>query len=316
MISVFIPAYNAHDYIDYAVMSLANQTARDLMKVYIINDGSDRDYKDVIDKFSAYINIVEITHEKNMGVGFARQTALNILDTKYFAFLDADDLYIDATAFEYFYAKMEENPNHMAVFGHFYQELKDGSYLLHEKTNVWIFCKIYRSSFVKRNNLSFPNLRTNEDNIFNISFVSCLKGDEIIVNYEKPIYLWKYFENSITRKDNFRNWYYDDLQGLVDGLYYIKDNPNIDQAHFYRNTKVAFFYLYFRYHDNLIYKPEYNFSNDILKLAKKIYNDFLKDNDVWLKDDRIKNIFDIVALDYQKSYADVQMFKDFIEMVK
>jgi glycosyltransferase involved in cell wall biosynthesis len=316
MISVFIPAYNAHEYIDYAIMSLANQTIKNLMKVFIINDGSDKDYKEVINKFSPYIEIIEVAHEKNMGVGFARQTALNILDTKYFMFLDADDIYIDSTAFEFFYSQMEANPNYVAIFGHFYEELGPNSYLLQKNTDVWVFAKIYRSSFVKKNNLSFPPTRGNEDNIFNISVAGCLKDGEQVMNYEHPIYLWRYSKNSITRKNDFEHWFNGDLKGLIAGLYYIKSNPNINQTLWYRHVKIAFFHLYFRYHDNITHRPDDNFANDILELAKKIYNDFLKGYDEWLKEENIKNVFSMVVLDFQKPYEDIQMFRDFIEMVK
>lgn len=316
MISVFIPAYNAHNTIDYAVMSLANQTARNLMKVFIINDGSDKNYAEVIEKFSPYINIVEITHEKNMGVGRARQTALDILDTEYFAFLDADDIYIDSTIFEIFYTQMEQNPNYIVFSAEFYEELELGSYLSQKANDVWLFAKIYRSSFIKKNNLSFPLTRCNEDNVFNISLIGCLKGDEVVANYDSPVYLWKYSKNSITRKNNFQHWFAEDLKGLVEGLYYIKDNPNINKIHWYRQIKLTFFHLYFRYHDNLVHLSEKNFAEDMLILAKKIYYDFLKDYDLWLEEENIKTVFKIVALDFHKPYEDVKMFRDFLEMVK
>jgi glycosyltransferase involved in cell wall biosynthesis len=136
MITVFIPAYNAHDFIDYGVMSLVNQTARDLMKIVIINDGSERDYQEVINKFSPYIKISEFKHEKNMGVGRARQTALDIVDTKYFAFLDSDDIYIDSTVFEFFYRQMESNPDYVAIFGQYYEEIDRYSYKIQHSTDV------------------------------------------------------------------------------------------------------------------------------------------------------------------------------------
>jgi glycosyltransferase involved in cell wall biosynthesis len=315
MITVFIPAYNAHDFIDYGIMSLINQTIKDLMKVVIINDGSVKDYSLVVQKFSPYINIKEITLEKNMGIGYVRQVALNNLDTKYFAFLDADDVYIDGAVFEFFYTHMENNPNYVAISGQVYEETGPYSYQLHEETNVWVFAKLYRSSFIIKNNLTFAPIKGNEDNIFNISIGGCLKDNEIVMNYDKPIYLWKFNKNSITRKDNFEHWFYGSAKGLVDGLYYIKDNKNINTEHLKNHIKIAFFNLYYIYHDNMVYRNG-QFSKEILNLAKKIYDDFLKEDLTLLEEEKIKVMFNIVVTHVENKYQDVNMFKEFVEMLK
>jgi glycosyltransferase involved in cell wall biosynthesis len=315
MITVFIPAYNAHDFIDYGIMSLINQTVKDLMKVVIINDGSVKDYSLVVQKFSPYINIKEITLKKNMGIGYARQVALNNLDTKYFAFLDADDIYIDGTAFEFFYSQMENNPNYVAICGQVYEELALYSYKLHEIVNGWVFAKLYRSSFIVKNNLSFPLTDANEDNIFNISIGGCLKGDEIVTNYDRPVYLWKFNENSITRKNNFEHWFYKSAKGLIDGIYHIKDNKNINKEHLENHIKVAFFNLYFIYHDNIVYRKS-KFSEEILSLAKKLYNDFLKEDLTLLEEEKIKIFFSMIVTHIQNAYEKVDMFREFVEIVK
>lgn len=316
MISVFIPAYNAHDSIDYAIMSLVNQTIKQLIKVFIINDGSKKDYKETIDKFSPYIDIKEITHRKNMGVGFARQTALDTLSTKYFAFLDADDAYSDATAFQSMYEKIEESENYAAIFSYFYEELRDGSYRIRERTEPWIFAKIYRSSFVQKNQLSFPKQKANEDNVFNISLIGCLKDEEVVVSLQKPIYLWKFVKTSITRNNNSEHWFYQDLKGLVDGLYYIKHNPNIPKQYWHKEIEYAFFMIYFRYYDNIIYKNNQNFSKEMLDLAKNLYNKILSNYTELENNEYIKTMVNETVLDYQKPYANIDMFKNFLNLVK
>jgi glycosyltransferase involved in cell wall biosynthesis len=315
MITVFIPAYNAHDFIDYAIMSLINQTVKDLIKVVIINDGSVKDYSLVVKKFIPYINIKEIMLKKNMGIGYARQVALNNLDTEYFAFLDADDIYIDGTIFEFFYTQMQNNPNYVAICGQVYEETGPYSYNLHEDVNVWVFAKLYRSSFIIKNNLSFPPTNGNEDNVFNIAVGGCLKNDEIVMNYDRPIYLWKFNKNSITRKNNSEHWFHGSAKGLINGIYYIKDNKNINAEHLNNHIKIAFFNLYFIYHDNIVYRKS-EFSKEVLQLAKKVYSDFLKEDLTLLEEENIKTIFSMVVTYFQKPYEDVNMFREFVKMVK
>jgi glycosyltransferase involved in cell wall biosynthesis len=315
MITVFIPAYNAHDCIDYAIMSLINQTLKDFIKVVIINDGSVKDYSLVVQKFSPYINIKEIILKKNMGIGYARQVALDSLDTEYFAFLDADDIYIDGTVFEFFYTQMQNNPNYVAIFGQIYEELKPYSYSLHEEVNYWVFAKLYRTSFIRKNNLSFPPIKGNEDNVFNIALGGCIKDNEVVINYERPVYLWKFNKNSITRKDNFEHWFLGSPKGLVDGIYYIKENKNINRQHLKNHIKIAFFNLYFIYYDNVMYR-EGKFSKQILDLTKKVYSDFLKEDLTFLEEEKI-NVFLNMFEEYSKNpYKDINKFKKFVEMVK
>lgn len=315
MITVFIPAYNAHDCIDYAIMSLINQTLKDFIKVVIINDGSVKNYSLVVQKFSPYINIKEVTLEKNMGIGYTRQLSLDILDTEYFAFLDADDFYIDGTVFEFFYTQMQNNPNYVAIFGQIYEELGPYSYSLHEEVNYWVFAKLYRTSFIRKNNLSFPPTRGNEDNVFNIALGGCVKDNEIVMNYKKPVYLWKFNKNSITRKDNFEHWFLGSPKGLVDGIYYIKENKNIDRQHLNNHIKIAFFNLYFIYYDNVMYRQG-KFSKQILDLTKKVYDDFLKEDLLFLEDEKINRFLNMFEEYSKNPYKDITKFKQFVQMIK
>jgi glycosyltransferase involved in cell wall biosynthesis len=315
MITVFIPAYNAHDFIDYGIMSLINQTIKDLIKVVIINDGSVKDYSLVVQKFSPYINIKEITLEKNMGIGYARQVALDVLDTEYFAFLDSDDIYIDGTVFEFFYTQMENNPNYVAIFGQVYEELAPYSYKLHKEVDYWVFAKLYRSSFIKKNNLLFPPTRGNEDNVFNISIGGSIKNNDVIINYEKPIYLWKFNKNSITRENNFEHWFTGSPKGLINGIYYIKDNENINKQYLNNYIKIAFCNLYFIYHDNLFYRQG-KFSKEILDLAKKVYNDFLKEDLGFLEEKQINILFNSIVMDVESTHKNVDEFREFVKMLK
>lgn len=317
MISVFIPAYNAHSYIDRAVMSLINQSVNHLLKVIIINDGSEKDYQETIDKFSPYIHIEEIKHEKNMGVGYARQTALDNLDTKYFAFLDADDTYVNGMVFEILYNTMEEHPNYAAIFTDIYAEDEPYKYTIKDDTRFWVFSKIYRTSYIKEKGLSFPPGNANEDNIFNMALEMCVLNDDyVIMNYHSPSYLWHFAENSITRRNNFEFWFNQDLKGMVKGLNYIASNPNLNQEEFLENIILTFYLIYARYHDNLNMRKNEGFDKDMLNLAREIYSKYLSGYTHWYENDRIDHYLQRTIRDFQEGYRKRQMVKDFLKMVQ
>ena len=90
MIDVIIPAYNAHKTIGRTLTSIAMQINRPLLKVYVVNDGSKEDYKDIINNYKDVINITEI-RIKNSGPGAARQVGLEASNSEYVVFIDSDD---------------------------------------------------------------------------------------------------------------------------------------------------------------------------------------------------------------------------------
>ena len=52
MIDIIIPAYNAHNTIKKTLISICMQTVKDKINVYIIDDCSNEDYKEIINIFS------------------------------------------------------------------------------------------------------------------------------------------------------------------------------------------------------------------------------------------------------------------------
>ena len=57
MIDIIIPAYNNHKTIEKTLLSISYQTISDKLNVYLVNDKSDNDYHDIVNKYSKYIKI-------------------------------------------------------------------------------------------------------------------------------------------------------------------------------------------------------------------------------------------------------------------
>lgn len=90
-ITAIIPAYNASKYIGDAITSALHQTIP--CRLLIVDDASGDDTyriaKQYAEKFPEQIQLEK--NEKNSGVAFSRNTAVAMAETKYIAFLDADD---------------------------------------------------------------------------------------------------------------------------------------------------------------------------------------------------------------------------------
>ena len=98
LVSVVVPAYNAELFIEDALNSVARQSLSDY-EVIVVDDGStDRTY----DKVNGWSNehpsifLKIIRHQKNKGIGGARNTGIHSSLGSYIAFLDADDLWLES----------------------------------------------------------------------------------------------------------------------------------------------------------------------------------------------------------------------------
>lgn len=90
MVSIILPVYNGEKYIAQAISSVLQQTYTDF-ELIVVNDGSTDQTKDEVLKFDdSRIIYIE---QKNQGPSAARNYGMSFGKGKYFAFIDADDLY-------------------------------------------------------------------------------------------------------------------------------------------------------------------------------------------------------------------------------
>jgi len=97
-VSVVIPTYNRLDLLPRAIDSALNQTYEDL-ECLVVDDASKRNPQSVIETYSDK-RLRYLMHDKNKGLGAARNTGIENASGKYVAFLDDDD--------EWFPTKLEE----------------------------------------------------------------------------------------------------------------------------------------------------------------------------------------------------------------
>lgn len=90
IISVIIPCYNRENHISRAIRSCLDQTlSRDLFEIIVIDDGSNDNSLQEINKFGK--QIVLITHETNLGLPSARNNGIRASNGRYVFNLDSDD---------------------------------------------------------------------------------------------------------------------------------------------------------------------------------------------------------------------------------
>lgn len=220
MFDIIIPVYNNRKLLQKALSSLFVQTLSHTLDIYIIDDGSQESYEDIVSYYAdseKFHNIFLLTNPKNMGVGYCRQKAIEIskemTNNPWIFFLDSDDYLYSPYAFNRLRNTIIQNPLAKLIQGasimehtnlkEFYKELPQ--YLDIQKTDsdtiIYFHSKLYNRKMLEKAGFTIPTTRCYEDFSFNLAVNHYLREDEII-NLSNIITCICFNPNSITREDN------------------------------------------------------------------------------------------------------------------
>ncbi len=226
--SILIPVYNTENYIEECLQSILNQTFRDY-QIVLVDDGSTDNSGKICDRYkSKFPELVKVIHQKNQGQLASRCNAIKEADGEYCIFMDADDLIVeDALEILNINLKKFDAPD-MLIYS-FYYENDDGSMKKADKlfddetifnslnkkelyklffigtglNNVWT--KVVKRSILSNVNIDFKKyskLRCAEDKLHSMYMIDACKT---VVFKDVPIYRYRLFEGSVTRKFTVEN---------------------------------------------------------------------------------------------------------------
>ena len=236
-VSIIIPVYNVEKYIDKCVQSAMNQTLQDI-EIILVDDESPDGCPQICDEYATRDNRIKVIHKKNGGLGFARNSGMEVATGEYVTFLDSDD-FVDLHTYEHLYnvAKAE---NLDAIYYKFKRFTNENEVTPEEPSNVItkyekenikelmldiiasepsakvdnkIPCSsctaMYRFEIIKKNNVRFHSERELicEDLIFNLDL---LKHASIVASYNRCHYHYRINPSSLTgnvRTDRFEKDY-------------------------------------------------------------------------------------------------------------
>src|ERR1700730_16934030 len=90
LVSVIIPVYNRAAMLREAVDSVLAQTYRPI-EIVIVDDGSTDDTAAVADEMaSRHSGIIRVIHQRNAGVGHAREAGRQAAEGEFIQYLDSD----------------------------------------------------------------------------------------------------------------------------------------------------------------------------------------------------------------------------------
>lgn len=106
-LSIVIPVYNVEKYLDNCMQSVINQTLQEI-EIILVDDESPDNCPLLCDDYAKHDSRIKVVHRKNGGLGFARNSGIDIATGEYITFLDSDD-FVDLYAYEHLYKLSKEN---------------------------------------------------------------------------------------------------------------------------------------------------------------------------------------------------------------
>ena len=210
LVSVVMPVYNVEPYLEQALDSLLNQSMKHF-ELIAVDDGSTDHSLDILNRYAASDQRIEVYTQKNQYAGVARNTGLSHARGEYVIFLDSDDFFEKTLLQETYYkAKMNqadiilftannyENPtgkNWKAKGGLRKQYVpskqpfsyKDCPETLYQMTSSPPWTKMYRREFIVSNGLQYQALYNANDVYFTFTALALAKKivtlDKALVNY-------------------------------------------------------------------------------------------------------------------------------------
>ena len=132
-VSIILPIYNVEKYLDRCMDSLLNQTLKDI-EIIMVDDGSPDNCPQMCDEYAKKDSRVKVVHKKNGGLGFARNSGLDIANGEYVAFVDSDD-YVGLDMYKTLYDRAEADKCD-AVFCGFRTEVRENKWMYSDEVDA------------------------------------------------------------------------------------------------------------------------------------------------------------------------------------
>lgn len=209
-LSIVVPIYNAAAVLERCIRSILNQSFADF-ELILVNDGSKDNSLEICKRFATNDQRIVIIDKTNGGAGSARNAGLAVAKGEYIAFPDADD-WLEPSMYQELMDAAHNKHSDLVICGMYFwnehalndpkarRESKPDSVSFTSenecRANVMTFLpdsytfgvpwnKLYRLETIRQNDITFCDLKRNQDAVFNLDFYHCIKS---LVTVPQPLY--------------------------------------------------------------------------------------------------------------------------------
>lgn len=289
-ISVIVPIYNVEKYLDRCIKSLQQQSLKDI-EIILVDDQSQDNCPTMCDQYANEDSRIKVIHKKNGGLGFARNSGLEIATGEYVTFIDSDD-FVALNTYEYIYNIAIEKNLDICYFrfcryhsNNKISQVKDwnkeeyftgkeeikkfllemvappSSDKLDIKYSMSVCKAIFKLDIIKNNNIKFVSEReiASEDLIFHLHLLPHINSIGYI-----PKAFYYYFINANSITNNYSKEKYLRLIKLLN-----QTEIELKKYFTYEEYKVHLYSQYLRIYKVIIEK-ELSLNNDFISKYRRI----------------------------------------------
>ena len=264
--SIIIPVYNVSKYINKSVHSVLSQNVpKELFEIMLVDDGSLDDSGSKCDILAEqHPDTIKVLHKKNEGLGFARNSGVELAVGKYIIFLDSDDYWKgDDTLSKFKDVINKENPDVIVFKNCIFDEVKNCFFepkqnlkniinleeaIKKEYYDFSAWNKVIKRSLIGNKELLFKK-GISEDMLW--SFNILLYAGKISFVFDKSIYVYrKGRAGSLTAQkcSRYREEYFKIMEDIANLM---KKNKGNKLADIYASTVYITIFRYLRNNLNL-----------------------------------------------------------------
>ena len=235
LVSVIIPYYKKRNTVKETLISVINQSYKDL-EIHVIYDDTNLNDLEFLKKIADLDSRIKVVENKtNLGAGISRNIGVEKSKGKYIAFLDADDTWsLDKLQSQISFMKKN---NYQISHTSYYILDKNKKIIGQRRARDFLSIKailkscdiglstvVLEKNVITHNKIKFPNLVTKEDFVF---WLMLLKKNYKFQAQDKYLTSWTDLENSLSSstiqklKDGFRVYNNYMNFNIVKSLYYL-----------------------------------------------------------------------------------------------
>ena len=201
LVSVIIPVYNAEKYINSCIVSVLNQTYKNL-EIIVVNDGSKDNSEEEILKIKD--DRIKYFYKDNSGCGATRNFGIDKARGEFIYFIDSDD-YIDKTMIEKLVNSIKDKDSFVGILGFYYdidgrlklQKMEEEEHRTLKSPSVCT--RMFRKEILDKSGIRFSGLKIGEDLEFVFKVLAFNNHSTYI---DEALYYYRLHEESLTHDNS------------------------------------------------------------------------------------------------------------------
>lgn len=239
-VSIIIPTYNTEDYISDCLKSVLNQTYSNI-EIVIVDDGSSDNTSSVISTICEKEKNIRFYENKNFGVSYSRNYAMNQCTGEYIAFVDSDDIiasdYIETLVTTIEMEKADMSAVTMVKKSIFNEnDFSDGNSVIYYGENIitqlfgvyegFLVNKLYKKCILEKYSIRFhEDILVCEDLLFNMEYLD--HCNRVVLNSGRKYFYRQRRSSASCQLDNIK--WFDIFQAYSIILKLLKKYPSAEK---------------------------------------------------------------------------------------